>query len=361
MFSTSELVQFLRQHRDDQVLSLYLDAEEHDPAARQAWRRRMGHVLDAAREPLSGDALQQFERARRQLENAVAAYEGFLPGTGWVGFATATSTLHTEAVAVAMPDTARWQAGPCVAPYVRAVPLAAPVVCLLLDSRRARFLRWQRGTFEELPAIFADSDRGDLSDNVNMSKRGGTTTGVRGQADHDVAERLDEVAAARVLDAAVERVQALAGSEGFAVVGGPPAVTAAALERLSGALPLRVIENATIAFHTPEAQLKEAAMHAGATLAQQQQQHLIGEIFGLTAAKGRGCTGIRATEAALAEQRVEVLLVSDRFVRADLDRAERYVTAAFDQKASVIYVGDPAATRLDSEAGGVVARLRYTR
>ena len=360
MFSTSELVQFQRLHRNERVLSLYLDAEEHDPAARQAWRRRMGHALDAARASLDGDDLQGFERARRHLENALAAHEGFLPGTGWVGFATAAAALHTESLPVAMPDAARWQAGPGVAPYVRVLALAAPVVLLLLDSRRARFLRWQRGAFDELPSIVADTDHGDLSDNVNMSKRGGTTTGVRGEADHDVSERLDQVAAARVLEAAVERVHTLAGSDGFAVVGGPPEVTAAAMERLGRSLPLRVIENATIAFHTPDAQLKDASMRAGQALVQQQQQQLIDETFGLAAAKGRGCTGIRDTESALEEQRVEALLLSDRFVRADLDRAERCVTAAFDQKAAVVYADEPAAARLDGEAGGIAARLRYT-
>ena len=362
MLSRGELIQLHRKHRNENLLSVYLDAEESDPAKRRVWRRIFDQVVAEARgkvaDPAEGEA---FDRAAAHLEHELGQYDGFLPQRGWLGFATASGLVHAESLPVVMPNRARWAPGPTVAPYVRALPLAKPVLMVLVDRHRARLFRTRLGAFEELAAIESDAFYGDLSDNVNMSKRATTTTGVRGESDHDVAQRIEDTGAERLLKRLAETVREAAGSDGTVVVGGPPEMTAAAMQRLGKFMDERLIEDPTVNASTTIAELARATERRAAVVAEQLQLRHVEQVADLAHSRGRGALGRPAAAKVLEERRVEVLYATRETIESDPEQAERWVAAAFDQDAEVEEIVGVAAERLNREGEGVAARLRYTR
>jgi hypothetical protein len=214
--------------------------------------------------------------------------------------------------------------------------------------------------FDELMAIESDRDYGDLSDNVNMSKRATTHTGVRGEADHDVAQRLDDVGAERLLKQLAEAVREAAGTDGIAVIGGPPEMTAAAMHCLGKFMGERVIEDPTVDGRTTVAELARVTEVRAAAVVERLQLRRIEQVADLARSGGRGSLGRPATAKVLEERRVEVLYVTRDAIESDPEQAEHWVTAAFDQDAEVEEMCGAAAERLNREAEGVAARLRYT-
>jgi hypothetical protein len=57
--------------------------------------------------------------------------------------------------------------------------------------------------------------------------------------------------------------------------------------------------------------------------------------------------------------RVDTLLLSRTFIRAQPDAADQCVGSALAQDASVEELSEEGAARLDREGGGIGARLRY--
>ena len=360
MLTRSDLAALYTEHRHSRVLSIYLDADEHDPARRRAWRRSLDKLLYSARETAdSTGELDAFDRAEALLKKDLRQYDAFLPGRGWAGFATADQLLYAETLPVPMPDLGCWEDGLRAAPYVRALKQALPVITVLVDSRHAQLYEYRQGDFAEIDSVDADRFFGDLSD-VNMSKRATTHSGVRGMTDTDAAHRIEEVGVERLLKSLVESVPAQAGADGTVIVGGPAAMATKLVQRLRKQMDGRVVEDSSLAFHMSPAELRAAteASASKATLAR--QASLVGQVADLSASGGRGSLGREKTESALAARQVEMLLLSRQFSLDNPLFADHCVGAALEQDADVEEIGGDAATRLDSDGGGIGARLRYT-
>lgn len=358
MLTREEFIVLYRKYRHTKVLSIYLDADEHDPAKRRAWRRRLDQLLEQLEPTIEDRADREaYDKALALLKKELRRYDAFLPDRGWAGFATADELIYAETLPVPMPDLARWELGLRAAPYVRALKQALPVTTVLVDSRQARLFRYVQGEFEELEPVQADMFFGDLSD-VNMSKRAATHTGVRGMTDADAAQRFASVGADRLLKHLVERIRDR-DSEGTVVVGGTREMTAALIQRLPRALDGRVYEDPTIAFHTPLAELKRATEAAASTVTIQRHAKLVDQVIDAARSGGRGCLGRQATEQALRERRVESLLVSRRLARDDPEYVDFCVGTAFEQDAAVEELNGEPAAKLDAAGEGIGARLRF--
>jgi hypothetical protein len=214
--------------------------------------------------------------------------------------------------------------------------------------------------FEELLALRAETDFGDLSNNTNMSKRATAHSGVRAESDTDAAQRIEQEEVDRLLKHVVEAVGTHAGHHGTIVVGGPAEITAAALHRLPKTMRDRAIEDPTINFYTPAAELKRATEAAAAVVTARRQQRLVDQVVELAGGGGRGCLGRKATDRSLVERRVEMLLLSRTLEQSDPDYVESCVDAAFDQDAIVEDLVGPGALQLDRDGQGIGARLRFT-
>ena len=208
MLTHETLVALYRELLGDKVLSIYLDGQANDPAERKVWRRRLEQRVGETERQLKDEPPEEragFQRALSLLREELGWFDAFLPGKGWVGFATADRVLYSGTVAVPMPDLVRWERGIRVAPYVRGLKQGRGVTVVLADRRHARVFQYRDGEVEELPGVVADTDVGDLTD-VGVAKRGATHSGVRGQTGTDAAQRFLDAGAERMMKRLLEDI-----------------------------------------------------------------------------------------------------------------------------------------------------------
>lgn len=360
MLSHDKLMDLYRQLKQEKVLSVYLDVDQHDPAERKKWRTRLEHEVSRRRKELDGDAgeRRRFDEAWTRLRERLDDFDGFVPEKGWVGFATPEQVWYAENVPVPMPDGVFWNEGMRVAPYVRSLKHERPVVALLVDSRRARIFRYIAGDVTEVQDVRADTFMGDLTD-VNVSKRAASNSGVRGETGTEKARQALDVSFDRMLNEALQVVMELLGSQGFLVVGGTTEAGSAALHKVPKQARPRALEMPSLHLEMSAPEVREALDGAASALHRKYQGELLEQVIEAGGAGGRACLGAEATERALEEMRVDTLLLSRGFIRDQLDAADRCVGAALAQGAAVEELGAEEAERLDREGGGIGARLRY--
>jgi hypothetical protein len=358
MLTHDELVDLYRTHRQERVLSIYLHAEEHDPADRKMWRRVLDHAIAGARDALDGDAGNGFSDAVETLEAELSDFDNFLPDRGWVGFATADRLLYAETVHVPMPNLVRWEHGLRVAPYVRALKQSRVVVTLVADSRKARVYTYRDAQVKRAADLHVDTYVGDLTD-ANTAKRATTHSGVRGVTATDTAQRIHEVGTERMLKELLVTAAETAGERGFIVLGGTPEIVGVLSHRLPRNLQDRAIDRPALSMDMSDSEVREVTEEAATVLTSRRQSALLEDVIDAARSGGRGCLGREDTETALRDGRVDTLLLSRRITREDPDMADRFVGASFEHGGDAEELGDPAAGRLDEAGNGIGARLRY--
>jgi hypothetical protein len=211
VLSARELIALHQRHQDTWILSVYIDADQHDPAQRDVWRVKLRHGLDAEAKRLAGQPhamREEFRAARAAIEAAVDQSAGsFLPGRAWVGFATADGLIRSDRLEAAMPDQVCWETGLRIAPYIRALKQARPVLAVVLDRREASLYRYRFHQLERLERLHADTFMGDLSE-IEISKRATQHTGVRGKTGTDAAQAVLDNAAHKLVHRIVEELGA---------------------------------------------------------------------------------------------------------------------------------------------------------
>ncbi|MGD2069594.1 MAG: hypothetical protein PVI57_13040 [Gemmatimonadota bacterium] len=361
MLTHEKLVELYRELRDERVLSIYLDGDQHDPAERNKWRKQLESMVSERHRALAEEPQEErqaFEEALSRLEENLRSYDAFIPSRGWVGFATADQVWYAEEVPVPMPDLVRWEPGIRVAPYVRGLKQERPVVLVLADSQKARLFEYRDGRVREVTDLRADTFLGDLSD-VGVRKRSVNNTGVRGETSTDQAQRILEVSSERMLKELVKVVVERVGDHGFLVIGGTPETVKHASDAVPRSMGERVLERPSLYLGMSDAEVKSAAEEAASELTQRRQEEILASVIDQARSGGRACLGRDDVERALREMRVETLLLSRGFIQDDPDFADHCVGAAFVQDAGVEELGGAGAARLDEEGGGIGARLRF--
>jgi hypothetical protein len=361
MLTREELTRLYRESRNDKVLSVYLEGGAHDFAERGVWRKRLDRALTDLEKSIEAggtDDIGAFRSAADRIQEELAGVEQFLPGKGWVGFATGDRLVHAEALPVPMPDLARWEAGLRIAPYVRALKQERLVVVVLVDSRKARVFEYREGELKEVKDLIGDAVLEDFA-SINVSKRATGYTGVRGKTGTDAAQWSHDNETERLLKRVGQVVTERVGPEGFVVVGGVPEAIAATVHHFPPALRARTAERPSATVTLSEAEVRDLASEAASALHRSMQANLLDEVIGQARSRGKGALGGRNVEAALEEGRVDTLLLSRTFIAGNPDYADRLVGVAFEGGADVEELSVEGAARLDVEGKGVAARLRY--
>jgi hypothetical protein len=354
LMSVMELHQMLTGRN---VLSVYIAAEEHDPTERSSWRLRLARGLDETERGIDSGERSEFVEARRHLENGLSSYMGFLPGRGWAAFVTADGVRMCTEVPATMPDRVRWRRGPVLGPWLRTSKQQRPVAIALVDSRRARLLRYQEGELTEDVDYRADSFIDDLTDR-NMSKRATTRSGVRGETATDAADRVTQ----REMDKLLERVgDAIAATRNDAliVIGGSAVAAAALRAALPAAAMQRALVEPSLYVTMTSAEIRDVVEGAASVLTQSLQLSTARHVVDLAAGGDRAILGPAGCASAAELGQVELLLLTPRFLEGEEDRAEELIALVLNGGGAIDAVAGEAADLLDSAAAGAAVRLRY--
>ncbi len=360
MLTRMELVELYRSLQDQAVLSVYVDTDQHDPAARSAWKTALESEVGRIRKSLSDNGgAEGFESAWETLQTALRdEEEGFFRGRGLVAFVTADGVKHMEKLPISTNTLVRWEDGLRVAPYVRALKQNRPIEIALADRERVRLFTYLEGGLTEHEEMDGDTDIGDVSE-VGMAKRGSKGSGRRGETASDQAQRILDHETSRMLKAVAERLETQMGEDGVLILGG----TSEAVSRLADLLPDRLSDRVTqdtslhLSMSLPE--LKDAVRELASGLTSDEQMGLVDEVVNAARSGGKGSLGREETERALREMRVDTLLLSRDFLWENPDFADRCVGTAFAQNADVRELGGAAGERLDREGEGIGSRLRF--
>ncbi len=360
MLSQEEVLELQRELSDTFVLSVYLDAEAHDPAKRRAWRVRFDQLVRRLEERLGEASAEEQAQARAALEliqNELSAFEGHLPDSGWVGYATADRLVHGSSIPVPMPDLIAWEKGTRVSPYIRALKQSRPISIVLADQRHARILRYHYGALEEREIIQSDvAEREGAPD--GSAKRAGGRSGMRGEPRSDAARKSEETSTRRLVREVADRFSG--GLEGgFLLVGGSSEVSRQILAALPTSAGDRASELPGVHGDSSDAEIRAAVEAAASELSQRVQSAIVDEVIEASRSAGRGALGLERTERALQAGAVDTLVLTRNFARQDPGRVERLVDLALDSGATVEELGEAGGEALDRE-GGIGARLRYS-
>jgi len=361
MLNRDQLAEFYRDLQDEKVLTVYVDGMGKDPANRKVWRRRLAHELEREEHRLrkeDPEEVEGFKAAEGRILKALEDVDGFLPKKGWVGFVTQEGIRHSEDLPVQVPTLAKWSNGPRVALYIRGLKQLRPMAIALVDSRRSRIFLYREGAVEEVEDFRADTFLGDLKDQAS-SQRAGHHSGSRGETATDAAQKYLGEGTHRMLKMVRDVCADLINADGFLLIGGDQEALAILRPMIPKGFDRRILENPSLFVEMSLPEVKAAAAEGASALAKYRQTALLEQITEQAHSGGNGALGAEETVRALQEGRVDILALSRGFVEANADLADLCVSDAFHQGADVrVFSGDPAEA-LDSEGGGIGARLRY--
>ena len=360
MLTHAQLVTLYRSLRDQRVLSIYIDGTAADPAIQRAWRLQLEHGLKDVRAWLDDgprDERESFERCARLLEGELASFSASVGAPGWVAFITADGTQDAHPLPVPVPTLAVWSTGPCVAPYMRALKEARPVVVAVVDARKADLYRYRVGKLDRIETVRAHHAVENPS-HMGAPPRLGFHSGTRGTAGQDAAQRTLLEGRDRMLADAVDRIGDLAGHDGWILLGGIRRVVSALSQQLAALAPDRVLEVGSLDVHASEAEIIEAARSGASALNSTLDSKRITAIADHSGAHGLGVVGPAGVQRALEQGSVHELYLTHRYLEDHAADSETAVRAALDQDASVEEVSGSAADLLD-EHGGMAAGLRF--
>ncbi len=360
MLTHAELATLEQTLRDRNVLSVYVNGEVTDVAARSQWRTAIRNVFDEIAESLSGASHEEREGFAAARELALGELRSFTPGQdapGWMGFFT-DGEVHRAGVASApVPTVATWGKGANIAPGIRVLKEARPVLVAVADAAKVRIHRYVDRTLT-LGDEFARDPHVDKPYHTSRPLPQGFTSGTRGLAGADAAQRELRKATDDMLSDAVSRLESMAVDNAWILVGG---ISTVAMD-LHGRLPQRLQDRASVVsldVHTSEAGIAETAREHASRLRAADDLARIEKVVAAKAAGGTGAVGTEEIDRALVNGQVHELYLTSSYVAAHADEAVDAIRKAFDEGATIEHVSGDAAERLDA-VGGIAARLRFT-
>ena len=359
MLSHEELVDLEQQLRDKTVLSIYVNGDFSDVAARNQWRTELRNALDAVEGSLQ-DAThaerEEFAAARKLALETVDGYKAGDGSPGWMGLFTSDRAHFTGVAAISVPTTATWSQGANLAPAIRMLKESRPVLVVVTDSTAARIYRYVDHNIQ-LEETVSRVEKVDEPDHLNKPLPQGFMSGLHGIPGADAAQKELKNATDLMLADAAKKIGQLAGEDAWVLIGGIDVVASALRGRLDKKLMARS-DVASFDVHDNEARLAALARENASRLRRAEDLRLVEEVVSAHASGGTGAVGLADIDRALLNGQVHELYVTSAFVNEHPDEAVSAIRRAFDVAATVEHVSGEGAEKLDT-VGGIAARLRF--
>lgn len=362
MLTYSQLAKLERSARGYHVLHVYVDPTELDAVARRAWRKTLAGAVVAQRKALGGAPhaeRNEFDKAAELLEKLTRELSDDVDGAaGWAAFLTADRSLHAGPTHRAPRTSLAWRIGISAAPYMRLFQGPADVIVALVDARSTDIYRLSGRDVERVGHVNAHAHVGRAA-HMGDSAREGFHTGTRGTALADAAQRALEVGRERMLHDVANELEALARPSGWIVIAGTRSNAHDAIKHLGKAAQKRTVYVPGPGMDASEADIAAAATEGRHQLEIEHETARVTDIVDRAVGRGRAVVGLEPTRAALETGAARDVLATPRFFDERPDEAEAVALDVLAHGARLVEVTGQAAERLDAEAGGIAAALRF--
>lgn len=361
MIAYSQVVELAHSVRGMRVLSVYLPGGPPDPAERPAWRLALDDTLHALRHAHAGDShtdKQSLDQAIAHVERALAAVGPVVRTPGWVAFATPGGIRLAEPLPVPTPLSVSWDLGARLAPLLEPLKEQRPAIVALVESRMARLFRYAEGAVTYLETVRAVTHV-EPPEHMGAAPRQHFHTGTRGRTGTDQVQRERLAGRTRMMHGLADRMTELAGSDGWMLFGGAPTAARAAHAALSTHLASRARLMQNLHLRATMHEIAHAAAEGASRLRRDEDLATVRRVLEGLHATGHGVTDHGEVSAALAEHRLDQLLMSRSYMDQHEAEVERLTREAIQQGILVESVAGPGGEFLDQKASGIAGRLRY--
>jgi len=233
-----------------------------------------------------------------------------------------------------------------------------PVLIVMIDGHAAIVDRLSDGRLTRQFVIEGEVAHGE-ADHMGDAPAQHQHAGTRGRTASEAADIARQTVRRRLVAEALARVVASAPSAGWIVVGG----TSALATRLHRALPdhlrARAVVGRGLQPRLPATEIVERTTAAVRALRRSVDAAAVQSLLERSGAHTTGVVGAMAALDAAEHGAVDTLYVTPAFVDRYAADAARAAECALDHGGRVHQVDGDAASRLDAEAGGIGAALRY--
>jgi hypothetical protein len=347
------------------VVSVYLGLDPGDRGG--GWRTRLGNGLERLREAADGAEHERKLALRATAERIATELESREPPLprGEAGFVEVAAKPGAERwwpvhVSPRVDSCVYLGEAPVLAPLLDISRRARPYAVALLSSERVRLLCWAPGKLEQVEdwelAVFSDDWR---ERKAQMPSNPAAQQGVSASGHDRFESRLRDSRRQFLCDCGrlASRSAAERGLDAVIAFGAPSC--ASPFGEGFGADPTRLFEGGDgDLISVPPGELEQAIEPAAKRLELERDRELAERALAGARGGGRGSAGLDETAAAVAEARVETLLLDFEVLDGAAPRVEPIVRGALAGGAAVAPVS-PAAGGVLAGSGGVAAILRY--
>lgn len=360
MIVPADLRRFVREHRDDLTLSVYVESTPPDPAERRNWQVLVRQGVVQARASMA-DAPQEehdaFDRCAERVIERLPEINAPRGEGGWACFCTADGDLLEVEVPESGETSVAWGLGARIVPYLRAAEDEDALV-VHLDREKARVSKFERSALREIFSLGADAPHAPVR-HMGDTPRAGFHAGQRGVAATDDLQRQRREATERLFHN-VQRKLATPGQEALPiVVAGTPETTAHFINSLPSTMAERCVVASSLHAGSTGAEVTGAVRAALRVLRSRAQSQRVNALQDSAFSDGKAALGIDDARRAADLGAIAELMFSDRAWKENPREIESLVQRALAEGAEVTFANSGAVESANGEANGVVAGLRF--
>ncbi len=362
MLTYAQLAKLESAARDQHVLNVYVNPAELDAVSRRSWRRTLTGAIDAGRKAIADAPHAErtaFDRAATRVQELTGGLADDLGGAfGWAAFVTADETLEAGVTSRPPRTGVHWRQGIAVAPYLRLFEDDAPVIVAVVDARRTDVYRWNGRDVDRVERVHAHAHLGRAV-HMGEAPQQGFHSGTRGTTLTDAAQHALDAGRERMLHDVAEQLETLARPRGWMVFAGIRTTVNDAIKHLGKAAQKRALYLPGLSTDASEPEIARAAAEGRQRLEGGRAEGRVAELIDRAAGRGRAVVGFAATLEALRTGAARDVLVTPAFLDGRPEDAEAVGLETLTHGARLSEIAGTAAERLDGEAEGIAATLRF--
>jgi hypothetical protein len=359
MWLQAPVLAFSKRHATTPTLSVYVTGRLSAPSMRNAARVVMRQRIEAARATrhVDGGAPELFEQCVTLLEQHLPSDAALHRLGTWFCFITASGDVVSGSVPEAIDASVSWDVGPAIVPLLSA-GAPTPAFVLPIDQEHARLCRLEDDNLvtlhdEEVEPLVVEGDH------MGAQPRQGYHHGTTGETLTERTQRRRRAKRDRFQTSVRRLVESTVGDTGVLVIGGSNEAAHALVGTLSAPLARRTTLATELRFETGSAHAAMQARTALHCLADRNLGHWFDVLREERLGAGRSASGPPDVERALVQGDVAQLVLSRTFARRHARGAHTFALRAIAEGAEVYVASLDAAARLDEQASGIAAELRF--